>query len=405
MRSRSARKSFSLAVLVAFGTGVVYAAAAPGPDPNELFETARKRLAAGDLESAGSLLADLRQMVSTTPEWDPDGMFAGTLLPQMEARLGRLRMTLEDLQRLVEERQMTVRPPQAVSDDDILPKFTGWARTTIQEIRTEAEAMVAANLPDPADRAILTRTEDWATVERRLEAMVLRRMAESLQRELDRIFERDERSDAMQTRLDVVKRSTVDLAVERGQLQDDLKECQDRLERERGEFRDQIDMQVEEGRENLVKCRQELDRYIRVLSEMLLDENEPAPDPEQYESDPVGSVFATVLEQDLQRLRTQQSQSPQELARWRRNLGRYRHYNRVLTSARVAADQGERIGTLEAALNEVPIEIEEPTGASTPIGRIWLPLAILTLATAVAGWWLGRRGRRAEVPVRRDRQG
>jgi hypothetical protein len=164
-----------------------------------------------------------------------------------------------------------------------------------------------------------------------------------------------------------------------------------------------MELQVEEGRENLVKCRQEMDRYIRVLSEMLLDEEEPVPDPEQYESDPVGSVFATVLDQDLQLLRGQQSQSPQELTRWRRNLGRYRHYNRVLTTARLAADQGERIRTLEAALNEVPLVVEEPTGVSTPIGRIWLPLAILTLATAAVGWWLGRRGRRAEVPVRRDR--
>jgi hypothetical protein len=403
-RNRSASDRLVLAVLLALGTGFVASATGPDPDPNELLETARGQLTAGDLDGAGKSLADLRGLLSVTPEWDPDGMFSDTLLPEMEGRLMRLRTTLAALDQLVAERQRTVRPPRAASEEDILPKFTDWARTTIRDIRAEAEARVAAGLPDPADRAILVRTGAYAAAQRRLEAVVLRRMAESLGRELDRILAEDERSDALKTRLDVVKRSTVDLAVERGRLRDELQECRDRIESERSECSDRLEMQREEGRERLVECRQELDRYIQVLSDMLMEGEEASPEPAESESDPVGNVFASVLDHDLERLRSQTAHSPLERSRWRRSLSRYRHYNRVLASARVASDQGARIRTLEAAVNDIPVETVEPPVARGSAGRIWIPLAMLTLATALLGWWLGRRGRPAGAAIRHDRE-
>ncbi|MBI4162033.1 MAG: hypothetical protein HY509_06270 [Acidobacteria bacterium] len=360
VRPAPRRRSLWSVLLLAAALPSGFAAEA---NPEDLLAAAETRLTAGDLDGAEAALGDLRRLVSATPEWDPDGTFSRRTIPRLESRLARLRSALEVLDTLYETRLREVGPPRVESEGDLLTACVEWAAATLRRIQKEGEEQMAAALPDLRDRAALVRTDRHARAERRLEAEVLRRMSEALEAELDRGLQGDQRSEALRTRLDVVKRSTVDLAVERDAMRKEMDRYQHRI-----------------------------DLLLQVVAELIASGSGPRPDVSEFDSDPIGNIFQRFLRSEQAEVESHPPVSAAERRFWKDRLRRHKNYNRILAAAGIASDQSGALAGLEASVKRVSPWAAGTSGATAAAWGVRIGLALLNGAAAWLGWWASRAG-------------
>ena len=55
-------------------------------DPHDLYTRASSDLSKGDLQAADEALAQLHEVIKSSPKWDPEGVFSRELIPPLQAR-------------------------------------------------------------------------------------------------------------------------------------------------------------------------------------------------------------------------------------------------------------------------------------------------------------------------------
>lgn len=342
---------------------------AAGPDPYQLAGSARQHLIRGDLESADASLHELRELVSAVPEWDPDLYFSDRFLPQLEERLSDIREVIDHLDLLVAGRIQGLEPPPVGTGPETMELITNWARSAIHRIQAEVERTIAEELVQTEDRAALSRTREYAQIQDRLEREIMARLAEAAKEEVARLLAEDERRKALRTRLDVVKRGTLELAIAQEELREQVESYQDRE-----------------------------DLHMEAIASLIQEDTAPPPDLRKFPSDPIGNVFSDLLDRNIATIAADGPSTEEEISSWRTNLARYRHYNRILTGVELASDQGSKIEALERSLNRRKAGEDASPPPPPESFRHWgLIIGLLGITTVLFGWMAMIRYRKPAI--------
>ena len=342
-------------------------------DPHELYEAARTHLRNGDLESAESLLARLRTMVTRGSQWDPDGVFANQLLPPLLSKLQRLQAVSRQLDAFSDRALNDLKPPEITEDASTLHRYTEWATSLIHQLRQERDRIITTGLPDPEEQAALSRTPSYARSERLLETDVLQSVADSAADGAFELRAGDPRIDPLLVRFRQLKLDLMRLVVER-----------DRLER-----------QVNTSRTGD-------DAYLRALTALVTEGSLPARRNGKIRPPDVSELFGQHLDRELNAARRLTAQTSAERDARREALERYRRYNEILTRAGLGKDQSRRIQALTQAVEGCPIQ--DGKLVTSPAARWshgWITI-VLALIAGFSSWLAVARGRRLSSIRKQD---
>lgn len=374
IRNRTVHELVLAAFFLSLGaTGPTWST--PGePDPYHLAGLARRHLARGELESTDASLRELNDLISAIPEWDPDLYFSDQVLPQLGKRLSDIREVLNHLDLLVAGRVRELEPPSTTTGLETMDLIANWARSAIHRIQAEVEATIAEELVRTEDRAALSQTREYAEIHEFLDGEIMARLTEAAKEEVTRLLAEDERANALRTRLDVVKRSTLDLAIEHEKLREQVESYQDR--------------------ETL---------HLEAMASLIQEGTAPPPDMGEFPSDPIGNVFSNLLDRSIEAIAAESLSTEAEISSWRANVDRYRHYNRILSGVELASDQGSKIDALEMSLNRRKAgDKASPPPPPESFKNWWLIIGFLGFTTVLFGWMAMIRSRKPAISPRAE---
>jgi len=341
-------------------------------DPHELYEAARNHLRNGDLQSAETSLTRLRNMVSRGSQWDPDGIFANELLPPLLGRLRRLKSVSLQLDEFSDRALKDLQPPEISGDDSALHRYTDWAASVVQRLRSERDQIISAGLSNPEEQSALTRTASYARTERLLETDVLKVIADASTGSAVEPPAEDPNDDPVQVRFRQLKQDLVRIMIERDQLQ------------------------------QRVKASRSDDRvYLDALVVLVTEGTLPSPQRNIRPAD-VSELFGQHLDREMETARLVSAQTSLEREARLSALARYRRYNEILTRARLGEDQSRRIQTLAQVVENCPVQDQMLATSSATKWSYGLLTGALAL---IAGFSLrlavvrGRRLSSESVPV------
>jgi hypothetical protein len=334
------------------------AAARRAADPNELYERSVRSLEQGDLRGSAAAAAQLRDLVRTRPEWDPEGTFGKVLLPPLQAKIGRLQAAAAALDRFSERALADLKPPDLKSEISTVKDYTHWATSVVQRLRSERDELVASSLASPDEAAILRRTPSYARTERLFEVEVLRQMADRTGDDILGLLSGDPRLESVLVRFRQLKRDLMQTIAERDDLQARLKDADAR--------------------------RQTL---LDALANAAIDEDDtPAKGTKGRDALAGASPaarFIRSLKTEREALRRQGPVTPAERDALEAKIERLRLSNQVLAAAGIVPDQAETIASLGRLVTALPGR-DAPAPAPSR-GGSWLPWAFATAFGAGAG--------------------
>lgn len=333
-------------------------------DPHELYEAARNHLRNGQLQSAEVLLTRLRNMVSRGSQWDPDGTFANELLPPLLARLRRMKSVSLQLDEFSDHALKELRPPEISGDDSALHRYTDWAASVVQRLRSERDQIISAGLSNPEEQAALTRTASYARTEQLLETDVLKIIADATAGRSVEPPAGDPNGDPVQVRFRQLKQDLVRIMIER----------------------DRLEQRVKTSRAD---DRVYLDALVALVTEGAL----PAPQRDIRPAD-VSELFGQHLDREMENARLLSAQTSLEREARLSALARYRRYNEILTRARLGADQSRRIQALAQVVDNCPVEDQRLATSSATKWSYGLLTGALALIAGFSLWLAVVRGRR-----------
>ncbi len=359
------RRMALLAGALLLGTTGLRAAGPIEADPHELYERGREYLAHGQLQEAATAFSSLSALIAKRPGWDPEGAFAKELLPPLIARLERLQGAAGKLDDFTGQALQNLKPPDMSADISTVHDYTTWAASAIQRLRAERDRIIGAELSDPEERALLTRTENYARTEHLLEADVLKKLADTAGTDILGLLNGDPRLESVLTRFRQLQREVMQSTAERDQFQRHEKDAAARNE-----------------------------TILRTLAS-LVTESDPD-ETRQADGRPtdVSYRFASFLDGEGEAMRSESSLTRAHRDVLLASLDRYRRTNRALVAAGLGSDQSQRIEALARAVAGIPLEPGSLTETS-PINRAGAVLVCaLALCTGFLAWLSLERGRR-----------
>lgn len=203
--------------------GATFLRAAPiQADPHELYTRASNELSQGDLKAAEAALAQLRAVIRSSPSWDPEGVFSRELMPPLQARLKRLRSVADKLDAFSTMAVRQLRPPDPLKVTSTVRNYTDWATSVVQRLRAERDRIIAADLKNPEERAILARTESYARTQQLLEVGALRQMADSTGDDILGLLAGDPNQESIMLRFRQLKLELMQAVADRDRLSEEL---------------------------------------------------------------------------------------------------------------------------------------------------------------------------------------
>jgi hypothetical protein len=289
-----------------------------------LFSEAREAFDRGDIERAESTIGSLRDLLDAHPGWDPDGSFAKVLLPELEARMSRAQTAIAELNTLPERAREERSAPQSSEDPQDLAPYLGWATGRMDRTRDHMNR-IAETLPAGPERCAVVQSDSYARAAQLVETEILPDVTNSLQARVDGLLEGDERTRALKTRLDSLKREVVTSSVEREGLQVELE-----------------------------TARAMHEAYQRALIEFIGQDPDVAETPTSPDSDELAFVLAQRVRDRHAEVRTLEQQTLLERTLRLEELERLRLAN-TASVAEGSQDIKGRIEALQAAVEGVPL--------------------------------------------------
>jgi hypothetical protein len=352
--------SLCLAGVVSLGTAPYVEA-----DPHELYDKAADLLTKGRLHECAATLTRLHALITSRPDWDPEGTFARDLLPPLRARLGRLEASAKRLDEFSARALQNLRPPQENADPMTLKDYAQWTTSVIERVRTERDGIIRADLADPEERAILMRTESYARTERLLETDVVELLAETAGDDVLGLLTGDPRLESVLVRFRQLKRDLLQVSSERDEAATRARKSEERLQ-----------------------------ALLVTLDSLLADEASSLGVKGHAKAASAGDRFALLLEIEGGRLRSRTFLSEEEREALRARLARYRRYNQALLAAGSGRDQRRTIETLSQKVQELPPGSKRP---ALPPSVSWVSVLMMASLIAVSGllaFFAAARGRR-----------
>jgi hypothetical protein len=360
-----ARRTPILAFLLLAGLPSLHAAPGVAADPHDLYETARTRLGAGDLREAAEALARLQSLITSHPDWDPDGAYANHLVPSLRARVHRLQVAESRLDEFADHALDAVKPPDIRNEMSTVKQYTHWATCVINHLRMERDAIVETSVPDAEEKALLIQTDSYARSERLLEQDVLAKMAEVAGDDILGLLAGNPELDSVLVRFRQLKQEVMKGVAENERLAQRLKESDARNE-----------------------------RLLGVVADVVTD---AAAAPAHGGKTPsVDERFARFLDAEREGLRQQRALTSTERDLLQASLERYRKSNRALVAAGVISDQSARLKAIAQAVDELP-PAEAPAASSPSSG--WLRTVFVALFASGGAFLAGRAARRRRRPA------
>lgn len=215
------RRGALIAAVLVLGATFLRAAAVQA-DPHELYTRASNELSRGDLQSAEAALAQLHAIIRNSPSWDPGGVFSRELMPPLQARLNRLRSVADKLDAFSTMAIRQLRPPDPLKVTSTVRNYTDWATSVVQRLRAERDRIIAADLRNPEERAILARTESYARTQQLLEVGALRQMADSAGDDILGLLAGDPNQESIMLRFRQLKLELMQAVADRDRLSEEL---------------------------------------------------------------------------------------------------------------------------------------------------------------------------------------
>jgi hypothetical protein len=198
-------------------------------DPHDLYTSASNDLAKGDLQSAEAALARLHAVIRSSPEWDPEAVFSHELLPPLEARLKRLQDAALKLDFFDTQVRANLKPPDPLKNTATVRDYTEWATSVIRRLRAERDRIIAAELANPEEQAILSRTESYARTQRLLETDGLKQMADAAGDDILGLLAGDPNQESIMLRFRQLKLELMQAVADRDRLSTEVGKYQQAL--------------------------------------------------------------------------------------------------------------------------------------------------------------------------------
>lgn len=333
-------------------------------DPYLLLEEINTHLEGGRIKAAGESLDHLKLLMAASPGWDPDDTFSQRIVPDLEQRIDRLQLAVDQFDRLYREDWAGTKIPDALLAGGDVRRYLSWSTDTVYRLRERRDTIV--NELDPAEKALLYEAPAYGRIQTVLETGLVQRAHEFTREVVERIGKEDERVRALRTRLGNLKRDTVDLVSQREQLVQEL------------------DM-----------SREKIEQYLDALSAMVTEGVGAPSDGTIPEAQQVDEVFFTLLNRRIEAMQAATTQSSAEKSARQEAVGRYRHYNRVLVRAGVVNDQEPSIATLEQLVTGLAVSDSAETAsgkATAGLSKGWILMGSgLLLAFALSLIWVRTR--------------
>ena len=216
-----------LAAVLTLATAAATATAAD--DPQTLLLAARGALERGDVRSAESLARSLRAILESDPFWDPDGAFAGRLLPEVEGRIKQLRDAAREFDVFAGRIADELKSPERSNDPENLTAFLGWGSDEAERIRTDMERIIGTLAAGP-DRGALLQTDSYRLVAGLAETVVLPGMNRAFSMKVTDLLDEDEQVRILRNRLAALKYDVIASSLERERLDEEIAASNERLE-------------------------------------------------------------------------------------------------------------------------------------------------------------------------------
>lgn len=345
------RRAIAAAVLA---TALLAAQSRPEADPHELYERAAEQLEQGHLQDSIATATRLRELITARPRWDPEEVFMRDLIPPLEARQKRLQGAARALDQFHDRTLEELRPPDLSSEISTVRDYTHWATTVVQRLRSERNGLVQKILTDPADVAILARTESWARTERLLEVEVLKAMAEKAGDDVLGLLSGDPQLESVLVRFRQLKKDLIETMAERDALQGRLDEAEKRRQ-----------------------------ATAAAVAAAVLEAGGGKKE-RRDEASGVQSRFARLLKSEKEALEKRPALTPAEKAALEGRVERLRLANKVLTAAAIIRDQRRAVEEVARAVAALPVKAGPPPPASG--GFRWMAWTLAALLGAIAGF-------------------
>jgi len=281
------------------------------------------------------------------------------------ARLKRIQGSAGKLDDFSGQALRNLRPPDLSADISTVHDYTAWATSAIQRLRAERDHIIDAELSDPEERALLTRTESYARTEKLLQTDILTKIADTAGADILGLLNGDPRLESVLTRFRQLKLELMQSMAERDELQRHEKEAAARNE-----------------------------TLLLVLATIATEGDSSATGPADGRPMDVSYRFASFLDGEREALRSQRSLTMAHRETLLASLDRYRRVNRELTAAGIGSDQSPRIEALAATVAGIPLQTGR-LGESSSGNRVGalLMCALALFAGFLAGFSMAR-GRR-----------
>jgi hypothetical protein len=217
-----------LAALLLLGATCLRAAPVAA-DPHELYTRASNDMKRGDLPGADAALARLHAVIKSSPGWDPEGVFSRELIPPLEARLKRLRGVAGKLDAFSSMALGQLRPPDPLKDTSTVRHYTDWATSVVKRLRAERDQIIEADLANPEERAILSRTASYARTQQLLETDALKQMADAAGDDILGLLAGDPNQESIMLRFRQLKLELMQAVADRDRLNGEVERYQQAL--------------------------------------------------------------------------------------------------------------------------------------------------------------------------------
>jgi hypothetical protein len=328
----------------------------------ELYDQAKLSLLQGDCQSALTKISAAKVQIQNDANLDPNGMFAGKLLPKLEITANKMAIIITALDNLYNQTQSQLVFPELATSTEAVMQITGQTQKASQSLMSQRDSLLTNTDLEPEYLNAVRKTAACKQVEYLASTGIVNilverfaQIAEVLADSINTVNLRYQKAQASLTQINKVAAANKS---ERVKLQKQLADLSE----------------------------QRL-KYLNVISDMLTGESSVEKQPLQMTlmDRNLDQVFGSVITSEISRIQEITQTDSAGFKELQKNYVRLVNYNSILSRNRVAADQAELLAKYDAAIRN--IQVVQPPAQGKNLIYLLIGLGILALALIVFGVW------------------